>query len=155
MNSLLELAKEIGKLCAEKNAAYGDSHAQSGKILEILFPAGVRVDQYTDMLGVVRVLDKLFRIATQPDAFGESPWRDIAGYGLLGAYNAAGPAAGSGSIGEFTPRADSRSHCYTCAYSDIGTDDMPCKKCLLVPHLMPHWRKNGIIKKGPPAGSPF
>jgi len=34
----------------------------------------------------VRTLDKVCRIAKgNKDAFGESPWRDIAGYGLLGA----------------------------------------------------------------------
>jgi hypothetical protein len=33
-------------------------------------------------------LDKLFRIATARDALGESPYRDIAGYGLLGAARA-------------------------------------------------------------------
>ena len=30
------------------------------------------------------MIDKLFRIATRKDAFGESPYRDIAGYALLG-----------------------------------------------------------------------
>jgi len=33
---------------------------------------------------MIRIIDKLFRIATQKEAFGESPYRDIAGYGLLG-----------------------------------------------------------------------
>ena len=36
------------------------------------------------MLTIVRIVDKLFRITNQKDAFGESPYRDIAGYGLLG-----------------------------------------------------------------------
>lgn len=38
-----------------------------------------------DMLAVVHNVDKLFRIAHSKHAFGESPYRDIAGYGLLGA----------------------------------------------------------------------
>ncbi len=37
------------------------------------------------MLALVRIFDKMKRIATQKDAFGESPFKDIAGYGLLGA----------------------------------------------------------------------
>lgn len=37
------------------------------------------------MLCLVRILDKMFRIATDKDALGESPYRDIAGYGILGA----------------------------------------------------------------------
>ena len=40
------------------------------------------------MLAVVRIVDKLFRIATDKDAFGESPFKDIAGYGILGVANA-------------------------------------------------------------------
>jgi hypothetical protein len=36
---------------------------------------------------VVRILDKLFRIANDKSAFNEDPWQDIAGYGILGTYN--------------------------------------------------------------------
>jgi hypothetical protein len=84
---LSDIGKEVGELCEEKNEAYGDSFAKAGAILEELYPNGVLPEQYTDMLGVIRVLDKLFRIATKKDAFGESPWRDVAGYGILGAFN--------------------------------------------------------------------
>lgn len=78
-------AAEIGELVATKNQAYGDSFARSGEIMRILYPDGIRPDQYEDALGVVRVVDKLFRVATDRDALGENPWRDIAGYGILGA----------------------------------------------------------------------
>jgi hypothetical protein len=84
---LSDIGTEVGELCEEKNEAYGDSFAKAGDILEALYPNGVQPHQYTDMLGIIRVVDKLFRIATRKDAFGESPWRDIAGYGILGAYN--------------------------------------------------------------------
>lgn len=40
------------------------------------------------MLAITRIVDKLFRIATDKDAFGESPFKDIAGYGILGLANA-------------------------------------------------------------------
>jgi hypothetical protein len=83
-----ETAEEIGKLVAEKNKAYGSSFAESYKILQTLYPLGIKPDQYTDALAIIRVLDKLFRIATDRDALGESPWRDIAGYGILGTVNA-------------------------------------------------------------------
>jgi len=83
--SFEQLGAEIGALVDEKNQAYGDSFARSGQILRTLYPEGVTPDQMDDMLAVVRILDKLFRIATQKDAFGESPFRDIAGYGILGA----------------------------------------------------------------------
>lgn len=79
-----ETAERIGKLVAEKNAAYGSSFAESHKILSVLYPDGIKPEQYTDALAIIRVIDKLFRIATAKDAFGESPWQDIAGYGILG-----------------------------------------------------------------------
>lgn len=79
-----EIGSEIGRLVDEKNKAYGNSFGQSCKILEILYPDGVKVEQYTDMLCLVRIIDKLFRIATQKSAFNESPYRDICGYGVLG-----------------------------------------------------------------------
>ena len=80
-----KLATAIGRLTDEKNAAYGSSYHRAGEIMAILYPNGISVEQYPDVLATVRVLDKLFRIATDKKAFGESPWRDVAGYGLLGA----------------------------------------------------------------------
>lgn len=79
----LRVGNEIGSLVREKNEAYGDSFAKACIILEALYPKGVQPSQYRDMLGVTRIIDKLFRIATRKDAFGESPWRDIAGYGVV------------------------------------------------------------------------
>jgi len=80
----IDIGTAVGTLVKEKNAAYGDAFAQSGKILRVLYPDGIKPEQYEDMLGVCRVLDKLFRVATKKDAFGESPWNDVAGYGILG-----------------------------------------------------------------------
>ncbi|WP_447859610.1 hypothetical protein [Nitrospira calida] len=81
-----QLAAQIGRLVAEKNAAYGDSFAKSGEFLRLLYPDGIKPEQYGDMLLVVRIFDQLMRVATSKAAFGESPYADIAGYGLLGAY---------------------------------------------------------------------
>lgn len=79
-----EVAAEIGALVAEKNAAYGDSFAKTGAFLELLYPTGIRPDQFGDALCLVRIFDKMMRIANQKNAFGESPYRDIAGYGIVG-----------------------------------------------------------------------
>jgi len=76
-------ADRLGKMVEEKQAAYGDSVGKSPDVLRLLYPGGVAPDQYGDLMMVTRVIDKLFRIATQKDAFGEDPWRDIAGYALL------------------------------------------------------------------------
>jgi len=83
-DQITRIAQELGELCAKKNKAYGDSFRNSGKILEVLWPDGVPVSSYRDMLAVARVVDKLGRIATDRDALGESPWRDICGYAILG-----------------------------------------------------------------------
>jgi hypothetical protein len=77
------IAKGVADTVAIKNEKYGDSYHQSGGFLRLLYPDGVRPDQYGDMLATVRVFDKLKRIATDRDALGESPFHDIAGYCLL------------------------------------------------------------------------
>lgn len=73
----------IADLVCEKQKAYGDSFGQAGQIMSILYPQGIKIDQLGDALTIVRIIDKLFRIATKKDAFGESPWKDIMGYALL------------------------------------------------------------------------
>jgi hypothetical protein len=84
MPDFTRLGTEIGKLVQRKNEQYGDSFAQAHQILEVLYPEGVQPEQYLDMLAVIRIIDKLFRVAhgSQGD---ESPFFDIAGYGILGA----------------------------------------------------------------------
>lgn len=79
-----EQAEKIGKLVAEKNAAYGSSFAEAHRVLKVLYPNGIQPEQYTDALAIIRVIDKLFRLANKKSAFGENPWQDIAGYALLG-----------------------------------------------------------------------
>lgn len=93
------LGTEVGALVAAKQAAYGDSFNRAGEVLRILYPRGIEPGQYVDALCVVRILDKLFRVATDRDALGESPYRDIAGYGLLGAARAEAGKNGGGSSG--------------------------------------------------------
>lgn len=90
MGKYKELAEQIGNLVDQKNAAYGSSFDQAGDFLRLLYPNGIPVDAYTDMLCVVRIFDKLKRIATRKDAFDESPYGDIVGYGLLGLYKDGG-----------------------------------------------------------------
>jgi hypothetical protein len=84
MKDFNKIGAEIGALVTEKNKAYGDSFAKCGEFLRLLYPAGIQPEQYDDALAMVRIFDKQMRIATRKDAFGESPYRDIAGYGILG-----------------------------------------------------------------------
>jgi hypothetical protein len=80
-----ELAAQIGELLTKKNAAYGSSFEKCGDFLRLLYPDGISPEKYNDALLLVRIFDKQMRIATAKDAFGESPYLDIAGYGILGA----------------------------------------------------------------------
>jgi hypothetical protein len=80
-----QIGTEVGALVEEKNAAYGDAFAKAGEFLRILYPDGIAPQQYGDALAMVRIFDKQMRIATRKNAFAESPYRDIAGYGILGA----------------------------------------------------------------------
>ncbi|MBM88261.1 MAG: hypothetical protein CMQ41_07755 [Gammaproteobacteria bacterium] len=78
-----EIGQQIGQLVQQKNEAYGDSFSKSEDILKVLFPNGVQPNQYRDLLAITRIIDKLFRIATNKDALGENPWSDICGYAIL------------------------------------------------------------------------
>lgn len=81
--SFESIAIEVAALVSEKHIAYGNSFGKAGDILKILYPNGVAIDQYTDMLTIIRMLDKLFRIATSKNAFQEDPFKDLLGYCLL------------------------------------------------------------------------
>ncbi|MDY6910769.1 MAG: hypothetical protein SVM79_00180 [Chloroflexota bacterium] len=78
------MGADLGKLVDKKQAAYGDSFGNAGKMLAVLYPDGICPEQFDDMLTIVRIIDKLFRIANDKGAFCENPYQDIAGYGLLG-----------------------------------------------------------------------
>jgi len=83
MNKYHEIANRIADLVTDKNAAYGSSFNKCDAFLRLLYPDGVKPSQYQDMLTIVRIFDKLMRIANRKDAFGESPYGDILGYALL------------------------------------------------------------------------
>lgn len=83
MSDYHTIAQEIADLLEVKQAMYGNSVGTAPKILALLYPDGVRVDQYPDMLTIVRMLDKLKRVATANADDPEEPWKDLCGYPLL------------------------------------------------------------------------
>jgi hypothetical protein len=83
-NMFLKLAEKVGNLVEEKNKAYGNSFAKTEEFLKILYPEGIKPDQYKDLGLIFRIFDKMMRIASNKSAFGENPYQDIVGYGLLG-----------------------------------------------------------------------
>ena len=76
-----KMANEIGTLLAKKEEAYGFSYETAPQILQVLFPNGVKVEDYDKLLYITRVIDKLNRIANNDDT--EDPYQDICGYSLL------------------------------------------------------------------------
>lgn len=80
-----EKAQEIAELVEQKSEAYGNSFHRVHKVLEELYPKGIQIAQYSDLLPIIRLLDKVFRIAHNMgvDPMGENPWEDIMGYALL------------------------------------------------------------------------
>lgn len=84
MNKYIEIAKEVGQLVEEKNKAYGSAFQKSTAFLKLLYPNGIPIEKYPDVLLQVRIFDKLVRLANDSDYNNESPYIDISGYGLLG-----------------------------------------------------------------------
>jgi hypothetical protein len=82
--------ESLYKLVSEKNKAYGDSITSSEKIFTILYPKGIKVEQYKDILLVIRILDKISRIANDKEAFGEDAFEDIVGYAIRGCMKGKG-----------------------------------------------------------------
>ena len=77
-----EVTTNLAKLLVIKEKNYGQSFNRAGDILRIMAPDGIKPDQYDDVLTVVRIIDKLFRVMKgAPDE--ESPYHDIAGYSIL------------------------------------------------------------------------
>ena len=66
-----------------KNDAYGNAFDKTTQILTLLYPTGIKVEQFKDVHVLIRMLDKLSRIARDNDPMGESPYMDIAGYSIL------------------------------------------------------------------------
>ena len=83
LSRFVEIGNAIGNKVTDKNKAYGNSFETVAGALRLLYPNGIKPEQYGDALTLVRVWDKMMRIATDKDAFGESPWEDITGYGIL------------------------------------------------------------------------
>lgn len=85
--SIAELAEGIASLVTEKEKAYGSAFDKAGEFIKLLYPEGIKPDQYKDMLCVLRIFDKLMRIATAYDGTEEKrveAYSDTTGYSLLG-----------------------------------------------------------------------
>lgn len=85
--SFVEMATDVANLVSEKEKSYGSAFDKSGEFLKVLYPDGVKPEQYKDMLCTVRMFDKLMRIATSYEGTSEKKidaYSDLMGYALLG-----------------------------------------------------------------------
>lgn len=89
-NIYIDTAIEIGKLVESKQKKYGNSFGKSEEVLKVLYPNGIKPDQYKNLLTIIRILDKMFRMATSATDDEEYPELDICGYGLLAVINKEG-----------------------------------------------------------------
>lgn len=78
-NPFEKIGQELGAFVDEKNKAYGSAFQQSATFLELLFPKGIPPEQFQNMILFIRMFDKLKRITTHRDAFGEDPEMDLLG----------------------------------------------------------------------------
>lgn len=83
MSAFTDVTDALGALVEEKNAAYGDATRTGVEAMKALYPNGVKPEQYERFGYCLLVWHKLSRLATKPDAFGENPIHDIAGYSVL------------------------------------------------------------------------
>ena len=81
-NEYESIALEIARLVTTKQIQYGDSFSKAYLVMQVLYPDGISIDQMEDALVVVRIIDKLFRIANN-NMGEEDAFQDITGYGLL------------------------------------------------------------------------
>lgn len=86
--TFLEITTAQAELLEKKNAAYGNAFNKTTEHLNLLFPDGVVPEQYSDLMFIVRILDKLNRIANSsllpPEEGKLDAYRDISGYATLG-----------------------------------------------------------------------
>lgn len=78
-----KITDDLATILSIKDEAYGNAFDKTTHILSLLYPNGIKVEQYKDLHVIIRMLDKISRIARDNDPLGESPYMDIAGYSIL------------------------------------------------------------------------
>ena|SRR3990167_10172171 len=82
-DEILRQCVELGPFLVKKNEAYGDSTRRIVSCLQSFYPDGIPLAQIENAYYMLQILNKLSRVATDCDPFGEDPWLDAAGYSIL------------------------------------------------------------------------
>lgn len=77
-----KVGQDIGKLVDKKNSQYGSAFEKVDQIMAILYPNGISVPQLKNASILVRILDKVVRVANGNQG-EENAFNDLAGYGIL------------------------------------------------------------------------
>jgi hypothetical protein len=129
---LRELATGLGDLLADKQAQYGDSVGATSEILRQLYPDGITPENYDGLQLVVRILDKLKRVATHGlgnDLGRENPMLDVAGYGLLAVELAERRRSlGANEASTDVGHTASPDGCFGCKHLDIAQFTYGCPR---------------------------
>ena len=81
--SFRAVAEEVAAEVEEKDRRYGRAVLRGVEVLKILYPEGVRPDQYADAFLTLRLFEKRSRIASAQDDDLEDARRDSLGYCLV------------------------------------------------------------------------
>ena len=76
-----ETALDIADLLNDKHLQYGDTFKETAVVLRRLYPDGIKPQQYSDVLYVLRIYENLVRALNMENS--AEPWRDIAGFAIL------------------------------------------------------------------------
>lgn len=73
----------------KKSEEYGDTDLKVGRMMDILYPEGVPLEQYGDFLFSLKILEKISRLSSKniSEEARADLMQDLAGYGILGTYN--------------------------------------------------------------------
>lgn len=81
--SYKEITDKLAQLLEQKEQYYGPTYREIGDVYAQLFKSVKSIDAH-DLLAVVRILDKIFRIVHSTDGSTKlDAWSDIAGYAIL------------------------------------------------------------------------
>ena len=81
--------QKIEDVFNKKSEEYGDTDLKVGKMMDILYPEGITLEQYGDFLFSLKILEKISRLSSKniSEEAKTDLIQDLAGYGIRGTHN--------------------------------------------------------------------